>query len=111
MGIKIFSDTATNTQSPNPDPYKFVIESITESPLKNFCLVLAKYYGCTTFNGKKLMLLKGSRKEVEKLTKLDPHLLGKDHVVIARFEPNKLGIAIGKKILKTIEAWDLDDII
>jgi len=108
MGVKIFrfSDETVNTQLPNPDPYDFIIESITESPLKNFCLVLAKYNGCTTFNGKKLMLLKGSRKEIEKLTKLDPHLLGKDRIVIARFEPNKLGIAIGKKILKTIETLD-----
>ena len=73
-------------KSPNPNPYKFFI--LNKEVIGNYSIVEARYIGCTTFNGSKLMLVKND-KPIR--TKLDPHLLGDGHSVIARFEPNENG--------------------
>lgn len=96
MGISLFG-FSSNTDyvsptgqildvAPNPSPYKFTIESIEHH--NGNTIVLARYDGCTTFNGFKLMLLRG---EFSLFTKLDPHILGNDHPVVARFEPTETG--------------------
>lgn len=77
--------------APNPNPIKFEIEK--EVVVNGKSILLVKYFGCTTFNGKKLLLLK--RKWLGG-NSLDPHFLGKHHIVLARFEPNKLGWMLAK---------------
>lgn len=90
MGIKLFSYSPTNPQSPNPDPYSFRI--IEEVVIGDYIVARVFYYGCTTFDGHKLMLLKSNKVP----SPLDPHLLGNGHPVIARFEPNETGWKLAK---------------
>jgi hypothetical protein len=108
MGIKLFSCCNSQRcegpiQPPDPNPCNFSILYTYESLLVDLCIVMAKYHGCTTFDGKKLMLVKGRKKEIEKMTMLDPHLLGNGHVVVARFEPNDEGIEMIVALLKLME--------
>ena len=96
MGIGIFSNRRSELYSePNaapasmptvPNPYIYQIFS--QEVIGNYSIVEARYAGCTTFSGRKLMLIKGNR---EITPPLDPHLLGDGHSVIARFEPNEQG--------------------
>jgi hypothetical protein len=72
----------------NPDPYKFKIVKFDH--LYDCTIIEAKYDGCKSFNGHKLMLLKGTYDPFE-LESLDPHFLDENYAVIARFIPNKLG--------------------
>lgn len=83
--------------SPNPNPIKFTI--LENKVINNKSILLVKYQGCTTFDGKKLLLLK--RKWLGG-NSLDPHLLGGNHVVIARFEPNKTGWKLAKACVKLL---------
>lgn len=85
MGIDIFHYDSDISKSPNPNPFRYSI--VKQEFFGNYNLVEAFYFGCTTFNGHKLMLL--TTRNILKC--LDPHLLGGDHPVIARFEPNERG--------------------
>ena len=60
-----------------PDPYKF---TVTKKEHVNGHTIIQANYGGDTFNGEKLMLLKGVH---EDFTTLDPHFLDEDHIVIA----------------------------
>jgi hypothetical protein len=72
--------------SPNPNPRRFEILD-TEYHNGN-TILLVHYPDCTTFEGQKLLLLKGVH---ALFTELDPHFLDDDHPVIARFIPNEDG--------------------
>lgn len=87
MGLNFFGSDRRETipESPNPNPSLFSI--IKREIIGDYSIVEVLYYGCTTFEGRKLMLLKTRTVPLP----LDPHLLGNDHPVIARFEPNKDG--------------------
>ena len=86
MGVGIFSrNSENNTLSPNPNPEKFSI--IKTEFVGNHAIREVYYIGCTTFNGRKLLLQRDKRF----YNKLDPHLLGNNHPVIARFEPTEEG--------------------
>lgn len=73
--------------SPNPNPHRFRIE---ESEIVNGnTIMLVRYPDCTTFDGLKLLLLKGKHLL---FNKLDPHFLDDiNHPVIARFIPDEDG--------------------
>ena len=75
-----------------PDPYNFTIKHL--EIINGNTIVIANYDG-KTFNGDKLMVLKGEYKE---FTTLDPHFLSEDYPVIARFIPTELGIELAKKV-------------
>lgn len=79
---------------PNPDPFNSRI--ISHKKFNGISIVEIKYEGCTTFNGHKLLVLKKNLDDIESKN-IDPHLLGKDHIVLARFEPNKMGWILAKK--------------
>lgn len=90
MGIYLFSSNYTDKNNtnfvpPNPNPFKSKI--ISYLCVNKVPIVEVQYEGCTTFNGHKLLVLK---KETT-MENIDPHLLGNDHIVLARFEPNILG--------------------
>ena len=82
-----------------PDPTKFIIKDI-----KLVCgntIILANYTGCKTFNGDKLMVLKGNW-NVNDFETLDPHFLDEDYAVVARFIPTKLGMKLAKEVAKSL---------
>jgi len=104
MGIKLFSSGSSTPQtpsysvvnvfekekyvSPNPNPFKFKV--LKEERLDRGMILLVNYEGCTTFNGNKLLLLR-CKIDLKYFGKLDPHILGDDHIVCARFEPTEQG--------------------
>ncbi len=81
----------SSLQKFDPDPANFTVERVEE--VNGNLIVFAKYPNCPTFNGFKLLLIKGL--EYNKY-RLDPHLLGNGHPVIARFEPNPKGYELAK---------------
>lgn len=93
MGVlKLFSDSSpSNYSNPNPNPNDFSI--IQTEKINDKFIVEVKYHGCTTFGGRKLLLLKS---EYYNGNPLDPHLLGEDHIVLARFEPNGQGWCLAR---------------
>ena len=104
MGIKLFSSGSSTPQtpfysvvevvekvkyvSPNPNPFKFKV--LKEERLDRGMILLVNYEGCTTFNGNKLLLLR-CKIDLKYFGKIDPHILGDDHIVCARFEPTEQG--------------------
>lgn len=77
-----------------PDPNKFTIEKITHVG-KN--TIIQANYGGNTFNGSKLMVLKGFYDKKD-LKTLDPHFLNEDYPVYARFQPTEEGWKLAKLI-------------
>jgi hypothetical protein len=75
-----------------PDPTKFIIVYI-EYRAGN-TIVIANYGGAT-FNGNKLMVLRGI---YENITVLDPHFLNEEHPVIARFIPTEQGLKLARLV-------------
>jgi hypothetical protein len=71
---------------PDPDPFKFEILEINVIGFNT--VILARYDGCATFDGKKLMVLEGTGHGGRQT--LDPHFI-EGHPVIARFIPTKEG--------------------
>lgn len=71
----------------NPNPYNFRI--VWASVVNGHTIMKVNYPNCTTYNGDKLLLLRG----IWPITmhKLDPHFFEGDHPVIARFEPTQEG--------------------
>ena len=90
MGFKYFSDDPGCSSNPNPNPYfcKIIKKERTSGGL---WIVTVLYYNCTTFSGKKLLLM-----TKEPAIPIDPHIL-EDGVVIARFEPTERGYNMAKK--------------
>jgi hypothetical protein len=75
-----------------PDPTKF---EITLIEYVNGNTIIMANYGGATFNGSKLMVLRGIHKDI---TVLDPHFLNEDHPVIARFIPTVEGLNLARII-------------
>lgn len=73
-----------------PDPTKFQIKSIEH--VGGNTIVVANYGGAT-FNGDKLMVLRGVYTEFETL---DPHFLSEDYPVVARFIPTEEGLRLAR---------------
>jgi hypothetical protein len=93
--ISHFSDSKPLTKAfvspsrslpPNPNPFRYRVKK--RKVVNGNLILLVHYPDCTTFSGMKLLLLRGAN-----YTKgnLDPHILGNNHPVIARFEPNEVG--------------------
>lgn len=77
--------------SKNPDPKRFSV--MASEVVNGHAILLVNYPNCTTFGGNKLLLLRGKKYNKNKL---DPHLLGNNHCVMARFEPNKQGYKLAR---------------
>lgn len=78
-----------------PDPYKYHIKSW--KVVGGNTIILAQYEGCKTFNGDKLMVLRGIH-HIEDGEPLDPHFLDEEHAVIARFIPTEDGWNMAKTV-------------
>ena len=78
----------------NPDPKNFTIEEYIEisKPKGVYTILIVKYHDCINYEGKKVMVYKGSFNFIDKYF-LDPHFCDKGHKSpIARFEPTDRGI-------------------
>lgn len=69
-----------------PDPYKFTI--VEREVVAGNTIIVARYEGCKTFDGLKMMLIRGEPTITETL---DPHFLDEEYPVVARFQPNQQG--------------------
>jgi len=91
MGLGIFSDGCDCSQPPMPNSSSY--STVSRRHVGEYEIAEVQYYGCTTFGGRKLLLLRrhlySNNKDMIK--GLDPHLLGDDHIVMARFEPTEQG--------------------
>jgi hypothetical protein len=83
-------------QPPNPNPFKHKV--INRLDIGDFSILLVKYEGCTTYGGYKLLLCRDYIKNagLDNNGGLDPHILGKGHMVIARFAPTEDGLEMAK---------------
>lgn len=73
-----------------PDPTKFTIKHLEH--VHGNTIVIANYGG-ETFNGDKLMVLKGIHENFETL---DPHFLNETYPVFARFQPTSEGLKLAR---------------
>lgn len=86
MGLKLFSDPGPSSGSPsppNPNPSSFSI--VTLEIFGPYVVVEVLYPGCTTHNGRKVMVFRKSATEISQRFELDPHFLENDWSPIARF--------------------------
>ena len=90
--MKLFSDD--NTTSPNPDPKKFTIEAVSVAKNKRSIVVVeATFYGCTTFEGKKILVYEATLARFAlPIAELDPHFTTKDPSLLARFPASDQGL-------------------
>jgi hypothetical protein len=98
MGLRLFSEGST--QPPNPDPKKFDIKE--SRPYGKYVLVLARYPGCASYGGLKLLVYKSTGRAILERTELDPHFLGKDTDPIARFPASKTGWGHAMQFITTL---------
>lgn len=70
-----------------PDPVVWDVVKQVVMP-SGLCISEVRYPACTTYDGRKLLLLK---RDPRGISVLDPHLLEGDHIVIARFHPTRDG--------------------
>lgn len=80
-----------------PDPYKFAIKHLEH--VNGNTIVIANYGG-TTFNGNKLIVLRG---RYDYFTSLDPHFLNEAYPVVARFIPTKEGLRLARAVAGLLE--------
>ena len=118
MGISLFSNS--DYSPPNPNPLKYSV--ITKVFIGRLEIVEVSYSGCTTFNGRKLLLLRRHHVVLSQSTngygetcfpshviQLDPHLLGEDHIVMARFEPTDEGWRLARMCADNIIAEEYNE--
>jgi hypothetical protein len=92
-GISWFdSASASEDYGVNPNPYRFRV--IWAEVHNGHTVMMVNYPNCTTFNGDKLLLLRGIWPIT--MRKLDPHFLDALHPVIARFLPTTEGIFLAR---------------
>ena len=101
MGIKLFGNSYGNTEAPNPDPGKY--EPIAMATIDGRTILVARYKGCTTFNGIKVLVWNSPiGYELCGQSRIDPHLLETDDVMHpdARFSPSEEGIAMMEDLFR-----------
>lgn len=80
--------TIRDYQDVNPKPHLFTIKNLEN--VNGNTIALVNYPNCTTFNGDKLLLIRGFYNKGN-FKILDPHFLDDKHIVIGRFIPTKEG--------------------
>ena len=108
MGLN-FLGSSSSTEAPNPNPTKYSI--VNGEDYGEYCVAEIHYTGCTTFEGRKLLLLRCPSLNLLKKNPrlwsypkpLDPHLLGGTHPVMARFEPTEEGWKLARLCAKELQ--------
>ncbi len=99
MGISIFgsscshgSDGYTQPRLPNPNPRKFVLNSVIQ--VGKFVVAQITYPDCTNYEGDKILVFEGvTPAEVKQWKEIDPHFCNAAHKSpVARFEPTLKGL-------------------
>jgi len=88
-------DAPCQITPPNPDPFRYKV--LQYKQVRQFLLVIVEYEGCTTFEGKKILVYKDvDIKKLSKQESLDPHFSDNTafYSPIARFIP-------------TVEGWQM----
>ena len=94
------SDIWKSPVSPNPDPFLFKL--LKYEMINGYLIILVHYRGCTTFEGKKILVLHElDVSELLQLYKLDPHFIDSGHL-IARFIPTKWGWEMAVKFCQSL---------
>lgn len=109
MGCSFFvkncqTNYSTNipTPAPNPDPTKWdIVEAISYN---NAYILLVRYFGCTNYEGLKVMVYRGKFPGVNTLKNksLDPHFQPGDNSPIARFKPDIEGLKLAKIVAEAL---------
>lgn len=98
MGIAMFSSGSDPTP-PNPNPALFTI--LSGFDYQECCVLVVRYPGCTTFEGKKVLVLLGKVSDYVGIKNLDPHFTT-DGYLVARFVPTESGIQCAKDFAQRV---------
>jgi len=95
MGVSCRGACLTNESAiaPNPSPENWLL--LGKYYTRNGYVLKVKYYGCTNFEGVKLLVYRGPYIE-RKL--LDPHFSDDEASPIARFKPTDEGLQMALKL-------------
>lgn len=98
MGVSCRNTCHTNESAiaPNPSPDNWVL--ISKYYAKNGYVLKVKYYGCTNFEGIKILVYRGAFIEREYL---DPHFTSDENSPIARFKPTDEGFQMALDLANT----------
>lgn len=100
MGVcKAFSSCSTNANAKAPDPSRWAL--IHREQYAHGYVLMVKYFGCDTFEGRKIMVYRGQYKL---RTVLDPHFADSDDSPIARFKPDEEGWDAAVALVQSLKA-------
>lgn len=85
---------------PNPNPFRFSVNWVDHD--YGHTIMSVRYSDCTTFDGNKLLLLRGYHKAGD-FTELDPHFFPDPHPVIARFIPTVEGLRMARAAARSLK--------
>lgn len=98
MGVwGMMSSCCTNPNAKNPCPENWELVGKIDYP--DSYVLVAKYHGCTNFEGLKVMVYRGKYKHQKSL---DPHFSDSDDSPIARFKPTPEGILMACELAKSL---------
>lgn len=89
---------------PNPDPNHYKI--LYYEKVGNYLIVKIHYYGCTNFNGDKILMYENCNiSDLSKQGKLDPHFSENKNYLspIARFEPTSKGLNLARTLVNSLK--------
>ena len=90
--------TPTFPDTPEADPFKFAIVRTAHNG--GLTLAEVNYEGCTNYEGRKILLLRRTLKELAGMESLDPHFLDNhENGLLARFVPTDEGWQMGLQAL------------
>lgn len=87
----------SRTEPPFPNPSDFKIEKVQE--IGKYTVALIKYPGCTSFEGKKILVFRCNTERVRRMIEIDPHFDSKSPLV-ARLHPEDWDAAVA-----AVRAW------
>lgn len=101
IGFSNASAACGTARPPMPDPYRFRV--IHWQDFKASLLVEVEYPGCTTFDGRKLLVFRDmSVNELEATSVLDPHFTELEPRLVARFRADETGRLLAQQCCRNI---------
>lgn len=97
----VYVDRPAKSTTPNPDPKNFRIRRI--ETFTNAVVLLVQYPDCTNFEGKKVMVYRGTTvNDILSTDELDPHFTESTLAPVARFEPTDEGWRFACQFARTL---------
>lgn len=99
MGLNFCGSSSSydSGNSPNnPDPTKY--EILWKKQIGNYCVISVRYFGCTNYEGTKILVYKALLENVLAQKSLDPHFSESKKFLspIARFVPTYEGMGMAQ---------------